>query len=257
MFGKPTGPESIGQVLDGTFKLSIAAFPRVWWIAALSSLSSYPAAVYQFAGVDTVEEAALAPQDWIYWTLTVVGAIVSMACVAAIFRRTDDVASNRPPSENVLSYAIARAPMLFLALVLYGLACTVGLVLLIVPGIIVMVSLVLVVPILLFEGRGAVESLMASHRLVWGNWWRTAALFGIGGIIVMVLYFIVGIVAGVVAVLFSGQVTIVAALISTALVGLLVGVFATPFLTALVMNVYWDLKLRREGGDLAARVQLA
>jgi hypothetical protein len=189
--------------------------------------------------------------------LTIVGAIVSMACVAAIFRRTDDVASSRPPSENVLSYAIARAPMLFVGGVLYVLACTIGLVLLIAPGILVMVSLVLFVPILLFEGRGPVASLMASHRLVWGNWWRTAALIGIGGIIVTVLYFIVGIVAGVVAVAFSGQFTILAALISSALVGLLVGVFATPFLTALLMNVYWDLKLRREGGDLAARVQLA
>jgi hypothetical protein len=257
MFAKPEAPESVGQVLDGTFRLSTGAFPKVWWIAMLSSLASYPAAVYQFSGVDTLESAAVAPQDAIYWALSIIGGIVSMACLAAIFRRVDDVAANRAPSSNTLSFAIARAPMMFFVLLMYVLACVVGTLLLIVPGLVVMVSLLFALPIYLFEQRGPVASLTASHRLVWGHWWRTAAIFGIAGIIVTVLYFLVGIVAGLIGVMFSGQLTIIAVLVSTAIVSLVIGVLATPFLTALTMNVYWDLKLRKEGSDLAARVQAA
>jgi len=257
MFTKPAGPESIGQVLDRSFRLAVASFPKVWWIVVLSSLSQYPAEVYQFARASSVQQAALAPGDWIYWMLTVVGLIVSMACVAAIYRRVDDVASMRPITPNTLSFAIAHAPAIFAMSLMFALACVIGLVLLIVPGIIVMVSLVLFIPIHLFERRGPIASLIASHQLVWGHWWRTAALFGIAGVIVMVLYFIVVILGGVVAVMSSGQFTSVAALLSLVLVVLVVGMLATPFLAALSMNVYWDLKLRKEGGDLAARVQAA
>src|SRR5262245_31268064 len=257
MFAKPAAPESIGQVLDGSFRLATGVFPKVWWIAILSSLASYPAAVYQFTRADTLEAAAVAPQDGIYWVLTIVGAIISTACLVAIFRSVDDVASNRAPTSNMLSFAIARAPMILLVLFMYGLACVVGTLLLIVPGILAMVSLLLAVPINLFEQRGPVASLGASHRLVWGNWWRTAAIFGIAGVIVTVLYLLLGTVAGVVGVMFAGQFTIIAMLLSTALVSLMIGVLATPFLTALTMNVYWDLKLRKEGGDLAARLQIA
>ena len=257
MFAKPAAPENIGQVLDGTFRLTVAAFPKIWWIAVLSAFSSYPSTLYQFANVDTIEAAAVAPQDWIYWTLTIVGAVVSMVCLAAVYRRMDDVASNQPAAVNTLSYSIARGPMLFLVLLMYVVACFVGTLLLIVPGLIVMVSLVLCIPVCLFEQRGPFASLTTSHRLVWGHWWRTAALFGIGGLIVLVLYFVVGIVASVVAVMFSGQLTLVGVIVSTAIVGLVIGVLAGPFLTSLSMNVYWDLKLRKEGGDLAARIQAA
>ena len=44
------------------------------------------------------------------------------------------------------------------------------------------------------------------------------------------------------------------AVISTLIVSGLVGLFVTPFYVALLLSLYWDLKLRKEGGDLAARI---
>ena len=37
-------------------------------------------------------------------------------------------------------------------------------------------------------------------------------------------------------------------------VGILGTLVVTPFYAAMIMALYWDLKLRKEGGDLAARV---
>ena len=38
------------------------------------------------------------------------------------------------------------------------------------------------------------------------------------------------------------------------LIGVLMTFVVTPFYVALLLAVYWDLKLRKEGGDLASRV---
>ena len=64
-------------------------------------------------------------------------------------------------------------------------------VLLIIPGIILMVSLLLCYPTALFDNKGPVSALSESHRLVWGNWWRTFVMLSVGVIILMVIYLVV------------------------------------------------------------------
>ena len=43
-------------------------------------------------------------------------------------------------------------------------------------------------------------------------------------------------------------------LVSGLLIGVLMNVLVTPFYIGLAIAIYWDLKLRKDGGDLAARV---
>jgi len=43
-------------------------------------------------------------------------------------------------------------------------------------------------------------------------------------------------------------------LVSGLLVGVLMSLLVTPFYISLAIAIYWDLKLRKDGGDLAARV---
>jgi hypothetical protein len=43
-------------------------------------------------------------------------------------------------------------------------------------------------------------------------------------------------------------------LISGLLIGVLMSLLLTPFYISLAVAIYWDLKLRKDGGDLAARV---
>ena len=43
-------------------------------------------------------------------------------------------------------------------------------------------------------------------------------------------------------------------MVSGVLIGVLVSLLLTPFYISLAIAIYWDLKLRKDGGDLAARV---
>ena len=98
-----------------------------------------------------------------------------------------------------LQASLTRLPALFLMMILFMLALMLGTLLLIIPGIILMVSLVLCFPTALFENKGPVAALTESHRLVWGNWWRTAAMLTVGVIVIVVIYLIAALIVGIVA----------------------------------------------------------
>jgi hypothetical protein len=132
----------------------------------------------------------------------------------------------------------------------------VGLVLVIVPGLILMVSLMMYMALLLFENKGPVDSLTGSHRLVWGNWWRSSAILTIALILVIVIVMAVGMVAAIVTP-FAGLAMddiLMVGLVAELVFNAVFNVLFMPFLTAVMIALYWDLKLRKEGGDLAARV---
>jgi hypothetical protein len=138
--------------------------------------------------------------------------------------------------------------------VLLVLAIGIGCVLLLIPGLILMVSLMLSWNLAVLEKKGPVAALTGSHNLVWGNWWRTAAILTVGFIIVFVLYMAAGLVMGVVAGVLGHNDPLFATMVSGLLVGVLMSLVVTPFYVAMMIAIYWDLKLRKEGGDLAARV---
>lgn len=257
MYEKPTSPQSIGQVLDGSFRLAAASFRHTWLLALLAGLASYAASAYQFSRGGTLMEAALAPQDATYWTLYVAGVVLSILFFAAIYLRVDAIAGGTAAEGGAVSVALRRLPLLLVLTILTVVAITCGLVLLIIPGLILAISLIASMPIFLLEDKGPIDSLTASHRLVWGHWWRTAAILTVGGIIVIVLYFIFGFVGAAIAPLVTRGDALLGGLISLLIVLALLGIVITPFFVSLILNIYWDLKLRKEGGDLTARVQAA
>jgi hypothetical protein len=71
-------------------------------------------------------------------------------------------------------------------------------------------------------------------------------------VIVMVFSFL----SGILATLLSGLLgfTTVAAVVARSVVGGIVNVFIYALLPCFLVAMYYDLKLRHEGGDLAARV---
>lgn len=254
MYEKPTSPQSIGQVLDGTFRLTAASFRHTWLLALLAGLSSYAASAYQFSKGGTPMEAMLAPQDATYWTLYAAGVVLSILFFAAIYLRVDTVAGGTAGQGGAVSGALRRLPLLIVLSILTVIAIACGMVLLVIPGIILAVSLVASMPIFLLEDKGPVDSLTSSHRLVWGNWWRTFIILVVAFIIAVVLYFVFGFVAALIGPLLTGGDAVLGAMVTLAIVLALLGIVITPFFVSLVLNIYWDLKLRKEGGDLAARV---
>ena len=92
------------------------------------------------------------------------------------------------------------------------------------------------------------------HRLVWGHWWRTAALVTIATFILIVAYVLMGFVAGIAIVLDPESITSIGfSVVDTIVTPILTGLI-TPLFYSLTMSAYYDLKLRRSGDDLAARI---
>jgi hypothetical protein len=157
---------------------------------------------------------------------------------------------------DALKIALKRLGPLVGASILFVLAVVVGLILLLVPGLILMVSLMMYMALLLFEDKGAVDSLTGSHKLVWGNWWRSSTILTVALILVIVIFVALGVVAVVVAP-FAGMAMediVMVGLVSELIFNAAFNLLLMPFFTAVMIALYWDLKLRKEGGDLAARV---
>ena len=92
-----------------------------------------------------------------------------------------------------------------------------------------------------------------SWDLIKGHWWRAATILTVGIIIVLVITMIFGFLAGLVFVMF--RLDPMSLIIGNQLVGAAERVFVTSMIPALLVAMYYDFKLRREGGDLAARTK--
>jgi hypothetical protein len=159
---------------------------------------------------------------------------------------------------SALQRALMRLPSLIVMVIVLIIVMILATLLLIIPAFILTVSLALCYTLAMLENRGPIEALSESHRLVWGNWWRTAAILTVGFIIIFVISMVAGLISGVLTPLLALSGGAEYLLLVTTIVGWVVGigmnVLLTPFYVALPISVYWDLKLRKDGGDLAARV---
>lgn len=261
---RPEQPQTIGGVLDTTFTLYKASIGSVWPLCLLLALAGIIPAFYLYAGAGAVLPNSNDPFAMLavfsrpgYLLSNLLTMILSVWCYSALFLKVHAIGIAAPLSLGAaLGAALGRLASLVIVFILAVLAISIGMVLLVVPGVILAVSLLLSLPLALFEQAGPVAALSGSHRLVWGDWWRTSAILTVGFLIVLVLYTAVGILVGMLVPLlgFGASGVVLFGTVVGIVVGVSSNVILAPFFVALVIAVYWDLKLRKHGGDLAARV---
>jgi Uncharacterised protein family (UPF0259) len=253
MYQAPTAPQSIGGVLDNGFKLFRESFVQVFLLAVATSLVTAPS---NYAGLYVLQNGST-PN--VIGTLVGAGlliALIATILLGAIVARIDGVARGEAVSVgDALSIGINRLPAMVVSWILVGLVVGVGLVLLIIPGLILAIWLLFGPYAVVVERLGPLQSLSYSWAIVRGHWWRTAALVTIVGIILIVIYIVLGIVASIAVftnpeTLSTGQMPWYVQFI----VGPLLSGIAGPLGYAMLLAIYYDLKLRHEGGDLAARI---
>jgi hypothetical protein len=257
MYQPPTAPQRIGGVLDDGFALFRASIKSTFLLAVAGGMVSAPFnRLAQRAVVDEPNLGGIATAMLMGLAVTA----ITMLFMAAIVFMIDRIAKGATSSiAEAFSVALRRLPALLVSGIIYFLALVVGLVLLFVPGVFIGVALLFFYMAVIAERKGPIESLQYSWQLVRGNWWRTAALATIITIVIAILYLLLGVVAGVVVVLGtdisleSGEMPW---FIDFVVGPLIVGVVG-PLGYSLFMSVYRDLKLRREGGDIAARIAAA
>ena len=98
------------------------------------------------------------------------------------------------------------------------------------------------------EGLRGRKALGRSRRLVKGFWWRTFALVVLGSLLASIVGLALGGALGALTFAAEGDVAMVAANLLATVVA---GVVTTPFIAAMTIVLYIDLRVRKEGFDLA------
>ena len=274
---RATGPLSIGGVLDRGFKIYRAGLTRVGPIVYLSGLATglWNWFLNGFI-LDSVAEGS-DPTGALFSLEPLLGFLVMLLLatwfMSAAFNRTRDIARDQEGSfGTAMTVGLKRLWAVFLTAILYMLALFVSSLVFIIsvavaptglPWTLVLLAPALYVSVVILfctyaaavDNKGPVEALGYSYDIVRGNWWRSAAVFTVIMILAIVFYTVVGIVAGL-FIVSEGT----AAFASSQV---LIDVVIMPFLSAIVGTLFYclgfamydDLRLRLEGGDLAARIE--
>ena len=247
MYQKPDVPLSIAGVLDDGFSLLKVCFTRV---LPLALIAAYGNSLPRFTMVNSTNPAETAGPAFAIASL--LGMMFSLLCFAAIVARINAISLGHNLSlGESLAIGLRRFFPLLLCWILYLLALVGGIIALVIPGLILGVSLVLAPYLLITDSLGPLESLRRSHRIVWGNWWRTAALFGVVFFILAAAYLCAGLIGAMTAV--SDDAGAGLQLLEWVVLPLITAV-VTPITYAFSIAILNDLKLRREGSDLVERI---
>ena len=248
MYQPPTAPLSIGGVLDDGFRLFKASFGKVIVLAIIGAFASnLPSFLLDGA---SPEEAAGTTTLMLSTGLAMLP--ISLVVFGAMLARIFAVVEGRPMSlGESIGIGLRKFFPLLLWFVLFALAVGVGLLLLVIPGLILLVSLGLGPYLIIKENQGPIEAIGNSHRLVWGYWWRTAILMTIILFIFAAVYALAGLL-GVMGVLAETQGAGLGLLSFVSVV--LVNAIINPIYYALWVSIFQDLALRKDGADLEQRM---
>ncbi|MFT7246435.1 MAG: hypothetical protein ACI82A_003811 [Candidatus Azotimanducaceae bacterium] len=160
-------------------QLFIHGFGAFWPVLVLSSGLGLAAAWSQMQGpVD--QNASLAAT----LVLSVVSAyfniIVTLVCFNNLMQKRVSVGA-------AASTALGKLPLLLVVLVISIAAMVLGILLFVVPGLILMVTLLPAATLFIIRPMGPVEAVQKSHNLVWGCWFRAANIYSLFSVLVIVL----------------------------------------------------------------------
>jgi hypothetical protein len=119
-----------------------------------------------------------------------------------------------------------------------------------VPGIFLYIRLLVAPVALVVEGAGPVSALVRSWRLTGGNWWRMCGVEVLKGVVAWFGYALIE-----TPTVLLGFLTGRAGWLFVGVGGSLLQVFVFPFLVAVTVVAYFDLRIRKEAFDLALGAQ--
>jgi hypothetical protein len=256
MYVQPAAPQSVGGVLDDSFRLYRASFAYTWAGGLVMAIIAAGFALYLGAtlGIQRTPAQALAmlrtPAVWGGYVVTV---LITVWVYCAMIANIIAVARGETPNMwRGFAAALAVLPAAIVASIVFGLSFVVGTALLIIPGVYIWNRMQLWMVALMAERQGAFASVASSWNLVGGNWWRTFVTLTVMFVVLVVIVIAVGLIGALMTVpLHLDPAT---RLVVTQCINAVWYVFGLPLVPVALVAIYQDLKLRKEGGDLAARV---
>jgi hypothetical protein len=274
MYKQPTAPQPIGVVLDNAIQLYRASFRSCWVLSLIGSIALAASGLYMAAqmrgvgiagaGVQSAQAVRAAMQALAAYgsggaiKADIIIFLVSLIIYSALLAQMNSVALGRATQSPVdsLGAALRRLPGAIVASIVWTFAIGLGLVLFLIPGIYLWGKLQYWIVAVFADDVGAIESLGRSWNATYGNWWRSTTILSVALIIILVLDLLATLVTGLFAGFqFTARATDLGGMLFTAqIVRAVAQVFLLPMIPAALLAIYYDLRLRREGGDLLTRV---
>jgi hypothetical protein len=265
-------PLMTGEVLDAAWRLFRAGLLRTLPYSGLAVLVLELPTLYDalfgdgtfialaHLGGSSVSASQIGLSDS---TLVFTGAVLlSVLMFGAITLRLVAVSrGERPGFRREIATALRRWPAALIAtlaafgfpLLLYGIASAINpffaleiVVVLAVPMMWPMALFIVALPAFWCDGLGPFAAIARAVRISRRRTWRIIGAILATGCIVAVFYVLSAIVTGVMGSLFAGADLVLMAMVRS-LLGLVIGAFGVPFVLAMLVVAYEDLKLRDAG----------
>ena len=257
----PLHPMSIGDVLDGAFKLLKANARTILLVVAafvvpLQLLSAFVVRDQVSTGfLDILSDPTIAESQSEFSlgdaagsvftvllglvTTPLIAGAVSRVCAASYLGQTVGPG-------DALRDTLRRLPALLAAAFLVLLAQGVGFVLCILPGIAVTVLYSAVTPALMIEDLGPVQAMRRSWRLLRPRFWPVLGIVALAWLIASFLGNLLGGIPSAVGAIFGGSL----AWLWIALGSVLASIVSAPVTAIVDTLIYFDGRIRNEGFDL-------
>jgi hypothetical protein len=273
VYSKPSAPGTISGVLGDGFRLGRAAFPNTWPLALVAQLLvALPIVIFksQFGDADlgVAQANLMALQSPQYSLLYLALALISAGFQNAITVQNAAVAAGLPRTTGEsLSIGFRLLPRT----VLLGVLLVCGFFLIgicfLIPAFFVgmnariFLMILFLVPLCYYFGRvflsnvifvvedtAAYGSMLRSWHLTRDCYWRTAAILSVLLCMFVAVVIAIGFLTTFAAALLGARSTISVTLVQ--LISAAANMLFTPFISAVLLAVYYDLRLRKDGVDL-------
>ncbi len=256
-------PLGVGEILDTAFRfyrtrfkdlIVAVAIPMVPLLAlqVLVSLSSRNTTTITATGTRTNANIVLGG----FGATLVIGLIAGALAEGASVRiLADQYLGTSTSWQESLGYALGRLGSIVWVALLVAVLEVIGLFVCLIPGIYLWAAFAVAMPVLLIENAKGSRALSRSRLLVAGRWWPTFGTLLVVWLLASILRFISsalltgGIAAG------TGVTTSTAAVVLSGIIGGIITIVFAPLTAAVVTIIYFDLRIRKEGFDVALMAQ--
>jgi hypothetical protein len=243
-------PLGVGEILDAALAVYRRHAFALWRIVAVvvalpAALNGALAVAVRQVGDTKNNSGSLLLLELL---VIVVSLIAASFAVAAAYRLVADAYLGRPidPDES-LRFGLRRLRSVIWVTLLNFAGAFIGFLFLVVPGIFLLVSWSIAIPVLLGENRRGSNAMRRSYALVRGRWWPCAGVIGLMFLLELIVY--AGIAIFVRAIVDStGNDSVL--FVEQGVSSLLVNTLVLPFQVAVTTVLYIDLRVRKEGFDV-------
>lgn len=237
-----TEPRGMLGVFKNGWSLFAAAFSSLWMLALAAGLLNSWFGVYAEMHPEVLQGDSLG-----MLALSLLSTLLGMLLMMIMLRRLDNIASGLLPDLDDEFNVAMRAFLPFcLASLLYGFGVVLGIIALVIPGIYVGVAFGFYTVYLVLEGRGPIESLKASFRLVEGQWLYAFAFMVLVIVAAVTLVTALTVPVAVVSEILGWEQVLPGGMADLVFGGLL-NMVLEPLGLALTLSLFYEMRARKAG----------